>query len=221
VTQWVSFGAIFGTFFLVPLFLQQVRGYGAFETGLYTLPQAVAAGLFMQLSGRAYDRFGARPPVLLGVTLVAAAMWLLSGLNGSTSGADLRLPLFLLGGGMGAMMMALNTHILSTAPRDLVGRVTSLTQALQNVVASLAIATFATVLQARLPVHVAEASVTSVGGPTAARLADAAALAFGDVYRTALVVVALAWCLVWTLRRSGSPTDVPSMVTQRPVPVAR
>jgi hypothetical protein len=87
------------------------------------------------------------------------------------------------------MMMALNTHILGTAPRELVGRVTSLTQALQNVVASLAIATFATILQARLPVHIAEGS---------------AAGAFGDVYRVALVIVLAAWCLAWGLRRPVS-----------------
>jgi EmrB/QacA subfamily drug resistance transporter len=201
VTQWLAFGAMFGTFFLVPLFLQQVRGYGAFETGLFTLPQAIAAALFMQISGRAFDRVGARPPVLLGLTMVATAMWLLAGLSGVTAGEDLRLPLFLLGGGMGAMMMALNTHILSAAPRELVGRVTSLAQALQNVVASLAIATFATILQSRLPVHLAEAPAAAPGAPTAARLADAAAFAFGDVYRVALVVIAVAWCLVWTLRR--------------------
>ena len=53
---------------------------------------------------------------------------------------------------MGSMMMSLNTHVLNSAPRELISRVTSLTNALQNVVGSLAIATFATVLQMRLPV---------------------------------------------------------------------
>jgi EmrB/QacA subfamily drug resistance transporter len=209
LTQWAAFGAMFGTFFLVPLFLQQVRGYGAFETGLYTLPQAVASALFMQLSGRAFDRVGARPPVLFGLTLVATAMWLLSRLSGGTTGEDLWLPLFLLGGGMGAMMMALNTHILSSAPGELVGRVTSLTQALQNVVASLAIASFATLLQTRLPVHIAEASAAAAGVPSSLLLADAAAFAFGDVYRAALVMVGAAWCLVWTLRRIQSAVERP------------
>jgi hypothetical protein len=105
------------------------------------------------------------------------------------------------------MMMALNTHLLNVAPRDLVGRVTSLTSAMQNVIASLAIATFATLLQARIPFHIAEASVAAGGTPSATALADATAFAFGDVYRTALIVVAVGWCLVWTLRRS-TPTSV-------------
>jgi EmrB/QacA subfamily drug resistance transporter len=214
VAQWAAFGSMFGTFFLIPLFLQQVRGYGAFETGLYTLPSAIASAVFMQIGGRAFDRVGVRLPVLAGMTLIGTSMWMLSGLRGGTTGEDLRLPLALMGGGMGAMMMSLNTHLLNSAPRDLVGRVTSLTSALQNVVASLAIATFATILQARIPFHVAETSVASGGALSPALIADATAFAFGDVYRTALLLVALGWCLVWTLRRVHvAPAELEHMPT--------
>src|ERR687885_159080 len=201
LTQWTAFAAMFGTFFLIPLYLQQVRGYGALETGLYTLPIAVASAIFMQISGRVFDRVEARIPVLFRMTFIAGAMWLMSRIDGATTGSDLLVPMALMGAGMGSMMMALNTHLLNVAPRDLVGRVTSLTAAMQNVVASLGIATFATILQARIPFHIAEVSLATGGAPTPALLADATAFAFGDVYRTALMVVAVGWCLVWTLRR--------------------
>jgi hypothetical protein len=135
------------------------------------------------------------------MTFLAGAMWLMSRIDGATTGTDLFVPMVLMGAGLGSMMMALNTHLLSVAPRDLVGRVSSLTSAMQNVVASLGIATFATILQARIPAHVAEVSLATGGAPTPALLADATAFAFGDVYRTALIVVAIGWCLVWTLRR--------------------
>jgi EmrB/QacA subfamily drug resistance transporter len=200
VTQWAAFGAMFGTFFLVPLFLQQVRGYGALETGFYTLPTAIASAIFMQIGGRVFDRVGVRPPVLFGMTLIGASMWLMSGLRGQTTGEDLALPLALLGAGMGSMMMALNTYLLNSAPHDLVGRVTSLSSATQNVVASLAIATFATILQARIPLHVSEAAIANAGALTPSLIADATAFAFGDVYRTALILIAVGWVLVWTLR---------------------
>ena len=229
LTQWTAFAAMFGTFFLIPLFLQQVRGYGAFETGLYTLPIAIASAIFMQISGRVFDRIGVRIPVLFGMTLIGGAMWLMSSITGGTTGSDLFVPMVLLGAGMGSMMMALNTHLLNVAPRDLVGRVTSLTSAMQNVVASLGIATFATILQARIPFHVAEASIASGGAPTPAVLDNAMAFAFGDVYRTALLVVAVGWVLVWTLRRPGSASEpgTPAQTsddtteTQRPVHLER
>ena len=205
LTQWAAVSGMFGTFFLVPLFLQQVRGYGALEAGIYTLPVAIASAICMQIGGRVFDRVGVRPPVLVGMTLIGVAMWLMSGLRGETTGSELVVPLGLLGAGMGMMMMALNTHLLNSAPRDLVGRVTSLTNALQNVVASLAIATYATILQSRIPVHVAESLTSSAPGGSG--FADASALAFGDVYRTALVIVAVGLSLVWTLRDTPAPTS--------------
>jgi len=114
------------------------------------------------------------------------------------------------------MMMALNTYLLNSAPRDLVGRVTSLSSALQNVVASLAIATFATILQARIPQHVSAAAVASGGVLTPSLVADATAFAFGDVYRTALILIVVGWLLVWTLRQRHAvvPAEVEAM---RPV----
>src|SRR5205814_8118999 len=180
--------ALMASLFLIPLYLQQVRGYGPLETGLYTLPVAVGSAIFMQISGRVFDRVGVRMPVLFGMTLVVWAMWVLSRVDGGTSGVDLLAPMFALGAGMGSMMMPLNTHLLNVAPRDLVGRVTSLAAEMQNVVASLAIAIFATVLQARVPIHVAEATAAAGGTATPAMLVAASAFAFGDAYRVALVL---------------------------------
>jgi EmrB/QacA subfamily drug resistance transporter len=221
LTQWIGFGAMFGTFFLVPLFLQQVRGYGSFETGLFTLPQAIASALLMPLGGRVFDKVGARPPVLFGLTLVITAMWRMTGLNGTTSGEDLRLPLILMGAGMGSMMMSLNTHLLNSAPRELVTRVTSLTNALQNVAGSFAIASFATVLQSRLPVHLAEAAAAARGQPDPQAMAHAAAQAFGDVYRLAMLAAVVAWALAWTLRRdraSAAPLGAAPAADRAPMP---
>src|SRR5438874_1252686 len=78
VTQWVGQAALFGALFLVPLFLQQVRGYGAFDTGLFTLPQAIAAAVFMPIGGRLFDRIGARAPAFIGLVLITVSTWFLA-----------------------------------------------------------------------------------------------------------------------------------------------
>jgi hypothetical protein len=105
-----------------------------------------------------------------------------------------------MGARMGLTMMSLGTYMLNSAPRELTSRVTSLSQALQNVVSSLAIATFATILQGRMTVHIAAAAAAVGGQPTGPALAQASALAFGDVYRVALGAIVVAWLLAWTLR---------------------
>jgi EmrB/QacA subfamily drug resistance transporter len=218
VTQWAAFGAMFGSFFLVPMFLQQVRGYGSFETGLITLPQALASAALMQVGGRLFDRVGARPPVLVGLATVGLSMWLMTRITGTTTLFEMILPLMLMGAGMGLMMMSLNTHMLNSAPRELTSRVTALSQALQNVVSSLAIATFATVLQARMLVRTAETMPAGGGQPAPQALVEASASAFGDVYVTALGVVAVAWLLAWTLRRAQPVVVAASPAAGQAVP---
>ncbi|RUS46760.1 DHA2 family efflux MFS transporter permease subunit [Cohnella sp. AR92] len=145
IVQWVSQFALFGTFFLVPIFLQTAKGYSAFDTGLIMLPQAIASGIFMPIGGRLSDRFGARPLVLSGMTLVVIAAFFLSRIEAGDGNLAVMVPLALLGAGMGLFMMPLNTHLIQSAPQNLVGRVTSLTNAFQQVVSSLAVATLTTI----------------------------------------------------------------------------
>jgi EmrB/QacA subfamily drug resistance transporter len=192
VTQCVASAAMFGTLFLIPLFLQQVRGYGAFETGLATLPQAIVAAIFMPLGGRLFDQFGVRVPTISGMVLVTVALWLMTGRDVTTTIIDLIVPMAIWGAGMGLMIMPLNTHIINSAPVELVSRVTSLMGAVQAVIGTLAIATFATIVQSQTAVHLA-----ALGG---ANVALAMSQAFGDTYRVATVAGIIAIGLGFTLR---------------------
>jgi EmrB/QacA subfamily drug resistance transporter len=149
VVQWLGQCALFGALFLVPLFLQQVRGYGAFATGLILLPQAIAAALFMPLGGVLFDRIGARPLVMAGSALLIIGAFMLAAVSSTTSGTELIAPLALYGMGMGLMMMPINTQLINAAPRRLVSRVTSLTGALQQVTTSLTVAGLSTILASR------------------------------------------------------------------------
>ncbi len=216
VAQWVGQVALFGSLFLVPLFLQQVRGFGAFDTGLALLPQAIAAAVFMPIGGLLFDRIGARPLVAVGLGLVAASTFLLSHVTVSTQASDLILPLALAGAGMGLMFMPLTTHIINAAPRALVTRVTSLTNALQQVISGFAIAGLSTILTARITSHVASAvgaartARHSGPAPSSAVLARlqhdlvtrAMALSFDDTFRVMVVAAVVGAVIGLALRRN-------------------
>lgn len=150
IVQWISQIAMFGTMFLVPLFLQQAKGYSPFETGLIMLPQAIASGVFMPIGGKLFDRFGARPLVIAGMAFVTISAILLSNISADDGIIAVMLPLGLLGAGMGLFMMPLNTHLIQAAPQNLVGRVTSLTNAAQQVMMSFAVAVLTTLSTARM-----------------------------------------------------------------------
>jgi EmrB/QacA subfamily drug resistance transporter len=150
VVQWISQMAMFGTMFMVPLFLQQSQGYSPIKTGLLMLPQALASGIFMPIGGKLSDKFGARPLVLAGMTITTFAALLLSNISADSGNVAIMVPLAMLGAGMGLFMMPLNTHLMQSAPQNLVGRVTSLTNAAQQVVMSFAVAGLTTISTTRM-----------------------------------------------------------------------
>src|SRR4051794_1868198 len=100
----LAFFALFGMIFFLTQYLQEVRGYTALEAGLRTMP--VAAGLILggPLSTRLTERLGLRVVVPLGLTLVATAMWLLSGVELGTEYGLIAGALLLMGFGMGTAM---------------------------------------------------------------------------------------------------------------------
>lgn len=150
VVQWVSQIAMFGTMFLVPLYLQRALAYSPLETGLIMLPQALASGLLMPIGGKLSDRYGARPLVITGMLITTGSAFLLSNISVGDSLASVIIPLAMLGGGMGLFMMPLNTHLIQSAPANLVGRVTSLTNAAQQVMMSFAVAVLTTIYATKL-----------------------------------------------------------------------
>jgi hypothetical protein len=121
--------------------------------------------------------------------------------------------------GMGLMLMTLNTHLINAAPRGLVGRVTSLTNALQQVVTSLSIAGLATVLTARATAHLSAARAAfaarharPAGAPSHdvvvrlahefhAALSSAFVAAFDDTFRVLIMAAVAGALLGLALRR--------------------
>jgi EmrB/QacA subfamily drug resistance transporter len=227
VVQWIAQIGMFGGIFLVPLFLQQVRGYGPFDTGLVMMAQALAAAVFMPIGGRLFDRFGVRPLAVSGLGLVTLGTYLLTRVSGTTAGTEMILPLVLRGAGMALVMMPLSTHILNSAPRKLVSRVTALTSALQNVVNSLAIAALSTIVASQASYHLATNQITALaaraGGHGAFHLplpiANLYASAFGATLMVATLVPAVGVLLGLTLRRrpaARAATEITTVAADMP-----
>lgn len=140
VLTWVMQIALFGSFLLIPYYLQAIKGYGPLDTGLILLPQALASGLLMPVGGKLYDKLGARPLALVGLTFITVALYMFSKVSIETGLGYIMGTLALMGGGMGLSMMGINTHVLQAAPQKLVSRVTALTTAAQQVMVSFAVA---------------------------------------------------------------------------------
>ncbi|MEC0229416.1 MDR family MFS transporter [Paenibacillus alba] len=200
--QWVLQFSLFGAIFLLPQFLQQARGYGAFDTGMTLFPQAIASAVMMPIGGFLFDRIGVRWLVVVGLSLVSGAIFQYSHVDLTTEGSDLILPLIMAGAGMGLMMMPLNSHLIKKAPQDLVSRVTSLTSAMQQVINSFAVATLVTILSSRVTSTIAEKNIP-ITGPADMQKAMLAVApeAFGHTFRVMLFIAVGGIILGFFLRR--------------------
>ena len=96
--------AMFGVFFFVSLYMQNVLGYSAVQTGAAFLPMTVLIILVAPIAGKTSDRFGSRGLMTAGLLLVAVHLTYFSRLGPDASFWNL-LPALLLGGAGMAVTM--------------------------------------------------------------------------------------------------------------------
>src|SRR5919199_4672718 len=115
--QALTVAGMFGLFFLGVLYLQQVLGYGALETGLGFLPVTLVIGtLSLRYSERLIMRFGARRTLLPGLVLIAAGLALVAQVRADGAYLSGVLPsMLLLGTGIGVSMAAVAALAMSGA----------------------------------------------------------------------------------------------------------
>ncbi len=143
---WVSVVALFAAEFLLPLYLQILRGYTALETGLILLPLAITSGIMLPLAGRLYDKVGARPLVVLGFAILIVNTWQLSRLTLDTPIWWLLVLLGLRGVALGLTVQTTLVIGLSTVPMTQLSRGSALINSTRQVTQSIAVAVLATVL---------------------------------------------------------------------------
>jgi EmrB/QacA subfamily drug resistance transporter len=212
--------ALFGSVLLVPLFLQQVQGYGALDSGVVLAAQGLAAAAAMPVGGYLTDRFGARQVVPVGlILLTGSTIWM------ATMAPDTPrwvIAAMLAGRGLGigmAMMPAMSSAYVTLAPA-LISRATSVSNTVQRVAAALGVAIVATILTGRVAAHLPPLPA-ALAGPVQGSLAAAhlpanlkavleaqVAKGFDDTFWVAAGLSLVAFPMAVLLRRPVSPEAV-------------
>jgi MFS transporter, DHA2 family, multidrug resistance protein len=107
---------LFGGNYLQPLFLDNVLAYPAMTSGLVLMSRGVGSLFSMGIAGRFTDRMSAKWVALPGAILSIWGAWMMTRYNAQVAFADLLLPLFLQGVGMGLMFVPLSTLAFTTIP---------------------------------------------------------------------------------------------------------
>jgi EmrB/QacA subfamily drug resistance transporter len=165
--------AMFGVFFYNSLFIQNILGYSAIQTGAAFLPMTALIILVAPIAGRFTDRIGPRWLMGTGLTLLTVSLLLFGTLDESSTFWAI-LPGLLVGGlGMGITMAPTTAAAMSSVPVDKAGVGSAVINAMRQVGGSLGIAVMGTLI----------ASAVTVG-----QRSPAYASQFVDGYHRALFV---------------------------------
>ena len=135
---------LFASLFVLPLFLEQLLDYPAYNAGLALMPRSLAMALAMPFTARLYRRTGPRLLIALGLFINAVSFYFLSLLSLDVGYWDIFFPQFLQGIGFGLIFVALSTAVLSTIEKPLMTAATGLYNVIRQVFASVGIALAAT-----------------------------------------------------------------------------
>ena len=138
--------AMMGALFLLPVFLQNALGLSPMQTGMLTMPGALITAIEMPISGSLFDKFGARPLAMVGLTVMLIPSLLLINLNFNWTYSAILVVYMLRSSGMGLVMMPLRTAGMNSVPSALVNRASALQNTLSNVASSVGIALLGTVM---------------------------------------------------------------------------
>nr|BBH89911.1 MFS transporter [Thermosporothrix sp. COM3] len=157
VVGWVSTIALFGSEFLLPIYLQSLRGLSPLQAGLLLLPLAVAAGIVAPFSGALYNRIGPRWLIVGGSLLLAINTWNIANVALDTPYWFLMILFALRGIAVGlAHQTTINAAYTGLQPQQL-PRASSLITSFRNVFQSFGVAVLGTIVTHQTDVYVSAA----------------------------------------------------------------
>ncbi|MGZ8782535.1 MAG: MFS transporter [Gaiellaceae bacterium] len=132
--------AMFGVFFFVSLYMQNVLGYSAVQAGAAFLPMTIVIILVAPIAGKASDRYGSRGLMTAGMVLLGVQLLYLSQLGVEATFWNL-LPGFLVGGlGMAITMTPTAAAATRAVPVEKSGVGSAVLNAMRQVGGSVGIA---------------------------------------------------------------------------------
>jgi DHA2 family multidrug resistance protein len=138
--------ALYGSVFVLPVFLQGLHGMTANQTGMIILPGALASAFTMAFVGRNSARLDARFTVPIGAGLFFLSMWMLSRLTFDSGAHDLFWPLVARGVGLGLIFVPLTGATMAELKPNQLAQGTGMFNLTRQLGGSLGIAISATLL---------------------------------------------------------------------------
>lgn len=151
---------LYGSTYLIPLFLQTVQGYTPTRSGLLLMPAGLVLGLVFPIAGRLTDRLPAYLLVCAGLFLFGLSNLLLYEIDVDIPFWDMALMVLLGRIGLGVMMPALNAGALSALPAELLAQGTGTINFMRQLGGAFGVSLLSAAVEIRFAFHSAALTAT-------------------------------------------------------------
>jgi DHA2 family multidrug resistance protein len=147
--------ALFGSTFLLPIYLQDSLGYTPLQAGLVFIPVGIIQGFVAPIAGLFSDRYSPKLPAFIGMVLMAVTFYLLGHLSFLSEKPQIMLPLYIRGVSIGLIFAPLTAMALSEISHKEIAQASGLLNVIRQIGGSFGVAVFGSLLTRRTIYHMA------------------------------------------------------------------
>lgn len=148
--------ALFGGMLLLPVYLQNIRGFTPMESGLLLLPGSLIMGIMGPVAGKLFDKYGIRPLAIVGLAITTFATYKFTTLSMDTPYSVIMTDYIIRSIGMSFIMMPIMTAGMNALPMKLISHGTATQNTSRQVAGSIGTAILITLMTQQTTAHVAD-----------------------------------------------------------------
>lgn len=145
--------SLYGGMILLPMYLQNLRGFSALDSGLLLLPGSLVMGLLGPFAGKLLDTIGLKPLAIFGIAVMTYATWELTKLNMDTPYMTIMGIYVLRSFGMAFIMMPMVTAAINALPGRLASHGNAFLNTMRQLAGSIGTAILVTVMTTQTTQH--------------------------------------------------------------------
>ncbi len=145
--------SLYGGMILLPIYLQNLRGFSALDSGLLLLPGSLIMGLLGPFAGKLLDTIGLKPLAIFGIAVMTYATWELTKLNMDTPYMTIMGIYVLRSFGMAFIMMPMVTAAINALPGRLASHGNAFLNTIRQLAGSIGTAILVTVMTTQTTQH--------------------------------------------------------------------
>lgn len=142
----IVFTSMIGTAVILPLYMQTMLGFSAFQSGLVLLPGAIIMGMMNPITGRLFDKYGAKWLARIGFIILTISTFMFTNLTTDTSFAYLAIMNAVRMLSISMVMMPTTTLGLNQLPDSLIPHGSAMNNTFRQVAGSVGTAILVTIM---------------------------------------------------------------------------